>query len=432
MLNYFIYALFLYGLLSLIIIKLSKLKVKASTLTLYIISFSLVMTIILGSQSLKALFNQIGIAVLINNLIFALMYYIFIKLTVNLGKRESIIVTLIFSVISFTIFSFAYNFILDLNHYNIYIQKSAFELLTIIVSIAANILIWLILLKLFKDKESFKSISALIPIVLPLITIIILLNLRRYIWFNTTAIAIVVALLLGNYIFIYLYIRNVIIMRNDVKERKNELEKKYLENKLALQTMQYEKSFNLIHNMVNEMQNIKHNYDQGQYDKLGEDINHLNTELIKEFNILYTNSKTLSVVLHNHLDEFTTSNIKVKSTLNYTDFTFMQEAEELALFEKVISYAISSCKEANDDYKFINIKTDLKNESLIMKIKFNYSNYVNEHVIDEELTSFIDKYKAMLVKEVSDDKKYYNLALIIKISVINDSLALEHKLNKAR
>ena len=427
MFNYFVYSLCIFGLLTLIINKLVGLNKNRNRLIISIIIFSLIMSYLHANQTVQLFLIKLGAPVFIKNLIFTLIYYAFIKLNSKAELREGTFITLIFSTISFIAFTFALNSVRDLNQYNVYIDKTSINSLIIIMALSLNILVWLILLKLFKSKDSFKSISALIPIALPLVTIFILLNLRRYIWFNTRAITIVVILLLTNYIFIYLYIRNVIIMRNDIKERQNELEKKYLENKLSLQTMQYEKSFNLIHNMVNEMQDIKQKYDQANYSELGQEIDHLNNELIKEFNILYTNSKTLSVVLHNHLDEFTRNNIKIKTTLNYSDFTFMHEAEELELFEKIITYAINSCNATKDEYKFINIKSDLKNDSLVIKTKFNHSTNDDQEIINN-LKAILKNYNALVIGEISDDK-YYNLVIIFNINDIKDNLALENKIN---
>ena len=177
--------------------------------------------------------------------------------------------------------------------------------------------------------------------------------------------------------------------------------------------------------MIYKMDEIETDLLNNNIETAKDNVNKLRVKLAQEFNILYTNSRTLSVILNKYLDELITNDIKIKTNIKYNDFTFIAD-DDLAIFlDKLIVYAISKCQKTKDDYKFIHISSDIKNQNVIINFIFSSDNLK----LDLNLAEFIDKYQALIYHEINDDH-YEVIDVCFNLSIIKNNLAFENRIDK--
>ena len=201
---------------------------------------------------------------------------------------------------------------------------------------------------------------------------------------------------------------------------------KYYNDRLELQNSHYNRSFKFIHDLIYKIKDIREDVKNKNYGNLDDKIDTLYSKLLKEFNIVFTISKTISVAINNNLEAISSNNIAIKTTLKYSDFTFMSDIESTEMFDILLKYGISSTKVINNDYKFINLSTYLRHSNIIIKIMFSGNYELCHNNLLDNLSTIIKKYDGEIFKQYDEVDEYSSISIMFDIDTINKFKSLEN------
>ena len=356
--------------------------------------------------------NSLAKTVLIILIQIILLNYCFkIDLNQNIGFNITAV------LIDCLAYKISINFYYDLINYLNFDFKIAILLIAFIFGII-SFSSWFILITFIKDKQYISNKRNYFLLVVPLVTIFVILFLMNSDIPNVINLVLLMILTLSNYILLYIYLKNVV----NANKKELDIERKYYKEKIEFQNEQYNNSFDFVHNMLYKMADIDNNLNNDNIEIAKEEVSKLHKKLAQEFNILYTNSRTLSLVLNKYLDELISNNIHVKTNIKYNDFTFINDEDLTLIIEKLIVYAIDKCRSSNEEYKFININSDLKNQNVIINLVFSSDSPVGDLSIEKVL----EKYQALLYQDANKDHREF-IDICFNLSIIKDNLALEHR-----
>ena len=323
-------------------------------------------------------------------------------------------------------FKIAHNFYLDLINYY-YILSSVANIIVEIITNLINFMIWFIVIKVIKERQYYQSLISFLPLLICVFTIFIILVLMNIKVSSLSYLSLVIIIILMNYSMIYIYMKNMRKLNIELNEKKFEIERNYYKEKLELEMHNYNRSFGFVHDSIYKLKDIKAALTNNDLDKLNKEVDDLHNDLIKEFNVLYTSSKTVSLVLNNHLFEIANNDIKVKTTIKYADFTFMDEVDAISLFDKLLVYAIKVNESSNNNYKFINISTENKNSSIIIKIIFSKDDEEFNDILIDDIKEIVKRYKGRYLEEYEDIDAYATINISFNLTDINEYFAIENQ-----
>ena len=179
--------------------------------------------------------------------------------------------------------------------------------------------------------------------------------------------------------------------------------------------------------MIYKIKDIKKAIDNNDQVKLNSDVDDLHNKLLKEFNILFTNSKTLSVILNNHLVTLAENNIDIKTNIKCADFTFMEELEITKLLEFLLDYAIDYSKVSSDNERFININSFIKNNNFVIKFIFSCDHNKMSLNDFDDINKIIDKYHGHLFFDYDTEDKYATVSILFDLNTISDYMSIENQ-----
>ncbi len=347
--------------------------------------------------------------------------------------------TMIFSILFFIVFQstsevFVSNIFDCFYHSDDFIAKHILLFAILTSSILCFILTYFMLsiVKKYVSKYSFSSKTFPLFFVLPATTLVILLNLSNYFRYNSNLLFIFIGLVVSNFLFIYLFFKDMELINKRNEAKLMEAEHNVLKMKFELLNTHFQNSFDFLHNTIKDMNSLQLLLNEAKFDLLNDKLIKMNTKLIKEFNIIYTNSNTIGVVLNNYLEKLTLHNIEVKSTLIYNDLTFMADIDQITLFDNSLDIALNSCISSNENYKFIFIKIFKDAGSIVIKFQFNSSNcFLEKNIMDKvnEIESLLKRYHGNFYRKNNSCLELTELIYSFIEYEINEFFPLEHKLD---
>lgn len=320
----------------------------------------------------------------------------------------------------------AHNFYLDLINY-FYIISWKANLIVNLITNLINFLIWFIVIKVIKERHYYNNLITYLPLLLAAITIAIILVMMNIPASNLTNLSLIVIIILFNYLMMYIYMQNMHKLHKQVSDQKFAIERKYYQEKIDLELNNYNRSFGFIHDLIYKLKDVEKSLVQEDIGLALNEVNDINQDLIKEFNVMYTSSKTISLVLNNHLYEFAQHNIKIKTTIKYSDFTFLDDIDAISIFDKLIKYAIAANTKCKTDYKFINISTGNKNSSIIIKFIFAKDDDDFNDLLLDDVNEIISKYHGRYLTDYLASDQYAIINISFNIADVQNNFALENQ-----
>ena len=420
MLNYFVYYL-LYCLIidySAKMLAITSIDLKRKIMSFVVMLVSLIIVS-------KISFNGAGIyLVILKTLVILLIQLYYFKHVYKANLKENIIFNLLALSIAYISINIADNLYTDLiirmnfNGYYAYLT-------IILISNIITLMIWFILTRIIKEFKNFDMTITMFPVIIMAITIFIILMMAKYDLSNSMIISSMVVIVLLNYIAIYLYIKFINTIKTNIEKHNLEMEIKYYKEKARLELSHYNTSFNFVHNMIYRIKKAEEDASNNDIKAVQEELYDIHRNLLKEFNIIYSNSEILSSIINSHLSEITKENIDFKTTIKYSDFTFMSEIDLTKLFELLITAAIESCKHSKQENKMINIISSLKSSFLVINIAFTNDDYSIIETVDS-LNKIIKKYNGYTITNVNKELNYNSIDIAFNLEDIKQFKALEN------
>ena len=364
---------------------------------------------------------------LIKSLIIIILHFIYIKLAYKTNIKDNLIISFLSLGIITLALTIANNFYVDLMKYFLgfyYSVDSAIHFSAIII----DFLLWIIFIKIYKETKKIASFKSLFPIALITLTILSILYMINFKLTSRTILSITIIIILINYIIIYSYMRKLSDARLKAESKRLETERNYYQELAKMQSDHYDTSFNFIHNLITEVKKAKELLNNKEYQEANQQVDLVHSELIREFNIIYTNSRTISSVINAHLKEITSNDIKLKTTIKYSDFSFMDDLDATQLFDKLLTYMLNDCIKAKTSDKFININTSLISSCLVIKLIFSQNNNQDNKGSMDDIKTLVEKYGGKLIFKHEKSNDYAEINLIYNIRLMNDNMGLENQI----
>lgn len=345
----------------------------------------------------------------------------------------------IFNVLSFIVFqviseAFVTNIISMFSHNSIILDNNHLLLTAILSSAVCCFFLSFLFVNFTRNyKQIISSKFSILIFILPITTIILLLNLSNYFEFNPILLFIYFGLIISNFITIYVYIKNLEYIKKENEKKLIEIENKSLRTKYELLNSQFNANFNFIHDLINKLSQSEEQIKNKEYDLIESSIKEINRSLTKEFNIIYTNSRTIGFVLNSRLETLINNNIEVKTSIQFNDFTFIDDLNQIDIYEKSLDFAIESCLNSNQKEKIIVLDTFEKNNLLFIKILFNKKHSIDEIKLNSNLkqishTVALYHGKISFLRDFSSELS--SLVIMFDINEINNFYTEENKIKQ--
>ena len=327
MLNYLIYLIFSCLIVDYALSKMHRRKISYRDKLIYL---GVLVVDIFVFTTLPSNFEFL-IDILWRTIIITSMHGRYIGRTYELSAAKTIGYAVASMLIFFSSIFISNNFYTELLNYES-VPKFSIFIVILLCSNFVNLLMWFVLSKLIiQYKTSFK-IKIYWPIIIPIITILVILYSMTRDISKPSIYSLVFIIILANYAAIYIYIKNVGDFQIESERKKMELENNYYKEIAKTQMDHYDNSFSFIHDLIERVRNAEKAIDSGDQELSKNEIHAIHNDLIKEFNVIYTNSRTISTVINSHIKELTDNDIKLKTNITYSDFTFMDDSEAIKLF----------------------------------------------------------------------------------------------------
>lgn len=224
----------------------------------------------------------------------------------------------------------------------------------------ANIFVYL---KKTYLPDSFQLKSWKILIV-PFSTILIFMNISNYyslVLNNTIVLICFILLVLSNVITLFYFYKmlNTINLEKQLLKEKQLKEKNELEYKLL--SNQYNNNYNLLHTLLHSYVILNKLIEEKKYTELSTQIENLSNKTFSEFNSISTGSYILNILINNKLEIMRKNNIHIRCSLLYTDFSFLELADQKKFFNILLNLCINECLKNKSEMRQIFINSKIKN-----------------------------------------------------------------------
>lgn len=233
-----------------------------------------------------------------------------------------------------------------------------------------------------------------IVFVLPLTTILFITSVSDYYYVaenNSSLIIVLVGLLISNFVFIFVFfkvIENIHIQQNiETIKIKEELTRIRYE----LLDQHYKSNFQFLHDLLMNCRDINKCLDENNLDELKEKITVINETTFNEFNAIYSNSPVLNSVINNYLNILNENNIKIRTTIEYSDFSFISLYDQTELFSSLLDLGIDCCKNSKGNEGLIIIKSKEVGKQMMMQMLIS-SDKEYQFDISGEFLKLLKKY----------------------------------------
>lgn len=343
---------------------------------------------------IMSIINYNGINNSIAFCIFILLtLYVMIQFQSSLVKKCIIVISFyVMLAISEITSLFLLNLLIDLND-STDINSTKY-IISLFLSNTINIVLLVSYIKVvhfIKDNELPKY-SGLI-LILPLTTIAFVLSIPNYyvlIQNNISLLFIIFGLFIANIIYIMIFIKAIksVKYKNQIKwsmERE-----RYSQTKYDLLDNQYKNSFHLLHEILNHCQQLSIILNKSNDHEAKLKLNELTKLVFDDFNKLYSNSIVINTLVNDKIEKIKNHNIKIISTIEYNNFSFIDFCDQIDLFGNVLDYAISNSLVSTSNRSII-IKSKLISDQLFIIFQFA-KNENDETKIKFILEPIIKKY----------------------------------------
>lgn len=228
--------------------------------------------------------------------------------------------------------------------------------------------------------------------IIPILTIILLINVDDYfvIFDNHHIFICVLSLSILNLIF-YLVFTLVINTTNiKLKLQKEKQQKELYESKMNLLAQHYEYNYKFLHNLLHTCNELHISLNNSNYNETIQIVEQLAQTTHKEFNAIYSNSLILNYVINEKLDEIVTNKINIKTNIQNNTFNSIDYSTQINLYDYLITIAIDSCLESNNEEKVIIFEAGNKTNYTFIKLILPVTSINNK--INNDLSKILENY----------------------------------------
>lgn len=215
-------------------------------------------------------------------------------------------------------------------------------------------------------------------LIVPFSTILIFMNISDYyslVQDNESVLICFIFLVLSNIITLFYFYK----LLNSVNLEKQLLEERQLkertEHEYKLLSNQYNNNYTLLHTLLHSYVDLKNLLNERKYEELSKQIEYLSNIIFNEFNSISTGSLILNILISNKLDTLRKYNIKIRSSILYSDFSFMDLIEQKSFFNILLNLSINECKKNDSDNRIIIISSKIKEGKMYFHLYFPVSDY---------------------------------------------------------
>lgn len=235
-----------------------------------------------------------------------------------------------------------------------------------------------------------------IVFILPLTTIMFITSISDYYYVaenNSNIIIVLFGLLISNFIFIFIFFKIIenVQMRQNIETLKFKEELTRIRYELLDQ--HYKSNFSFLHDLIVICRDANKYLDENNLDELKKKIAIINETAFSEFNTIYSNSPVLNAVINNYLNILNENDIKIRTTIEYSDFSFISLYDQTELFSFLLEFGIDCCKNSKLKEKLIIIKSKEVGNQLLLQMLIT-SNGKCQLEISNDFFKLLDKYDA--------------------------------------
>lgn len=210
-------------------------------------------------------------------------------------------------------------------------------------------------------------------LIVPFSTILIFMNISDYyslVQNDKLVLICFIFLVLSNIITLFYFYKllNSVNIEKQLQEEKQLKERTELEYKLL--SNQYNNNYTLLHTLLHSYIDLKKLLDEKKYYELSLQLENLSNDIFSEFNSISTGSLILNILISNKLEILRKYNIKIRSSILYSDFTFMNLIDQKSFFNTLINLSINECKKNEQGKRTIFISSKFQESKIYFHIYF--------------------------------------------------------------
>lgn len=251
---------------------------------------------------------------------------------------------------------------------------SAFYTRALILSSIISILLttlFSVLLKRFKNIGDLSSNYKWTLLILPVTIFFLIMNIEDYLLTvekKFIYIANIAALILANYVTLWLYIKLFESLKKADELQITNQNIQLQNEKYELIATNYENSFYFLHDLLHQCIRLENVYDNN-YQQAKEVISNISNKVARKFNMFYTDSYPLRIVLNQYNELLENYEITLNTTILELP-SFLSKVDQTFLFDKLIKISIDSCIEAQNEDRYINIHSRKQDYGAIIQCTF--------------------------------------------------------------
>lgn len=348
------------------------------------------------------------------NLIMSLLtYFLITKILFNSSTLKNIFFNGCFLAVSFVSELFAYVFLEAIVSLNVMSTH------TVIYQISSDLisflLIFLFSLSIVKTNDIKKIVEnkkiwyfSVFPIFL-IISIYAINSLKLMNSFPLFCLLFIIGIILLN-IIVCLGFTNVIQLQNmqieNEKLKTQELHYQLIEEK-------FENSKQFIHDIKKHTNLITMLFESNDYDKLGNYLEELNTEILREESFIISGNQLIDLIVYSKKTVLEMNSIVIKYDIKIKDIPVLTTLDFNVIFSNILDNAIESCIKSKE--KFVKIKLDQVDDIVVLEV-INSCDKINQNL----KTSKNNEFHGYGLKNIQKIAKKYNLICNFNYDVDNN------------
>lgn len=269
--------------------------------------------------------------------------------------------------------------------------------------------------KIFKDSNLPKYTWLIF--ILPVTTIIYMVSIENYYEIyqnNVILVFILVGLFISNLVVIYIFFRVTEMISLKKEMELIQVKEQMTKQKLDLLDQYYKNNFDFLHDFLNQCNSLRKLINECKIEDLKNEMNKLIDFTYREFNTLYSNSAVLNTVLESKKETIINNNIYIKTTMEYTDFSFMTLYDQTKLYSNLLDLGIFYTKMNNNDQRTIIIKSFNQDNQIIIHEKI-YCNTKPEIFLNkDDLFDILNKYSATVSTKYLGNENIMSIIISFK------------------
>ena len=228
-------------------------------------------------------------------------------------------------------------------------------------------------------------------IVLPITTLLLILNLNNYFSLfkdNYFLIFIFLGLIFSNLVTIFVFVKVLEYIQIEKELIKVKAEKNVSDIRYTVLNTLYNSNFNFIHDTIRKLFKLENLLTDELNNDFKRELLSINNYMLKELNIINSNSTLIGSILNYKLDEIIESNIDFKSVIEYNDFSFLDVYDQRQIFSILLELGIKHCTFTNKLEKNLILKTKELDTHIVIQLLMTHSDF-------HKTTEFTQGYKTL-------------------------------------